>query len=458
MNTLPVAPRNNVALSFEQLYREALRLVAAAKWQQAFSFFEMALIKEPESSEVLYNLGLVCENLNNPDLALEFYEKALKLNPVFAFAHVNQGILLHKKLLFQSAIDSYDRALVINPVLVDAWLNRGNSFHSLGKYDEALNSYNEALTIDPEAQDVIWNKSLINLTLGNFSIGWDGYESRFKAKRGISPLFKRTKRLDSVKKVKGKKILVWHEQGYGDSIQFCRYINLISEAGGDVVFFAQHPLIRVLKESLPFKIVDCLSDIGRVDYQIPLLSIPRLFSINPYLLPNEGPYLNVPQSMIDQWRGRLKIENGASLNIGLAVSGSNLHIGNSIRSIDLRYFSKIDAKFYLIQKDLDDESLKWISQNSNYINCGDLIEDFCDSAAILGSMDLVISVDTSLAHLSGSLGIKTLLLLPKVAEWRWFLDSETTPWYKTMTLFRQDRLNEWEDVVVRVKSYIEDLR
>lgn len=355
-------------------------------------------------------------------------------------------------------IDSYDYVLAINPTLVDAWLNRGDSLHSMGEYVEALDSYNEALAINSGAQEVIWNKSLVNLTLGNLKAGWEGYESRFNAKRGLLPLFKRTKRLDSVKKIKGKKILVWHEQGYGDSIQFCRYLNQISEAGGDVVFFAQQPLVRLLKESLPFKIVDCMSAIGRIDYQIPLLSIPRLFSINPYLLPNEGPYLNAPQSMIDQWRRRLKIENGDSLNIGLAVSGSNLHIGNSIRSIDLSYFSKIDAKFYLIQKDLNDESLQWISQNSNYINCGDLIEDFCDSAAILRSMDLVISVDTSLAHLSGSLGIKTLLLLPKVSEWRWFLDSETTPWYKTMTLLGQDRHHEWEEVVLRVKSYIDGFR
>jgi tetratricopeptide (TPR) repeat protein len=451
---LQSSPINEVSLNFEQIYKQALIFVGTAKWQDAFKWFQMALLKEPGSSETLYNLGLVCEHLDNLDLALEFYEKAIEFKPDFVFAHINRGILLHKNLLFQRAIDSYDRALSVNPILVDAWLNRGNSLHSLGRYQEALYSYNQALEIQPGAQEVIWNKSLINLTLGNFSPGWVEYESRFKVKRGVTPLFQKTKRLDNYKKIKGKKILVWHEQGYGDSVQFCRYLNLISEAGGDVVFFVQSPLIRILKESFPYKIVDCLGSIGRVDYQIPLLSIPNLFCINPYSLPTKGPYLNVPQKMIEYWRGRLKIEEGKSLNIGLAVSGNSLHIGNSIRSIGLSHFSKIDAKFYLIQKDLSKESLNWISQNSNFINCGDLIEDFCDSAAILQSMDLVISVDTSLAHLSGSLGIKTLLLLPKVSEWRWFVNSEKTPWYGNMTLFRQDEFNKWESVISKINSYL----
>lgn len=451
-----MAQKNN-SPTFEGLHNQAMKAAQLGHWLKAKERLELALKKQPNSSEGFYNLALIYEKLKEQQLALRFYDTCLEINPNFISAYINRGVIFHEQFKFHEAIDSYNKAISLNPLIKDAWLNKANSLHSLGKYDDALKSYNEALEINPQSHDVLWNKSLVDLTLGNFSTGWDGYESRFKTKIGITPLFQKTQRLDDVKKISGKKVLVWYEQGYGDSIQFCRFINLISDAGGEVVFYVQSPLLRIFKGSFTFFCTDQLKEIGKVDYQIPLLSIPRLFSINPHFLPNQESYLRIPDASVRDWRNKLNIEDGSKLNIGIAVSGSTLHTSNFLRSIQVESLSMLDANFYLIQKNPDTSTIEWILKRKNSLNCSDLITDFYDSASIAQCMDLIISVDTSLAHLSGALGIKTILLLPKYPEWRWPRDSQSTPWYKSLILFRQNNINDWDDVIVRVKKYIHSI-
>lgn len=441
--------------SFDTLYSQALRHAKARQWLRAQEGFERCLNKEPNSSEAFYNLGLVHDHLQDKGQALKCYEEALRIDPDFVFAHINRGILLHEKLEYQEAIKAYDRAISLNPTIVDAWLNKGNSLHASGRYADALCAYKEALEIEPQSHDILWNKSLVDLTLGDFASGWPAYESRFKAKKGITSFFGKIKRLESLKKIKGKKILIWWEQGYGDSIQFCRFLSAVSELGGDVIFYVQTPLLRLLRESFAFKCTDRLGDIGRVDFQIPLLSLPGLFLYHSHSFKNGEPYLRVSEASVKHWRDKLKIQSDERLNIGLAVSGSSQHSSNSLRSIDPNLLSEINANFFLIQKDVEKNSSEWISKNGNYVDCGDLIEDFYDSASILQSMDVVISVDTSLAHLSGALGIRVLLLLPYVAEWRWLEGVQNTSWYDSMTLFRQDSPGSWNSAVSQLKKYID---
>ncbi len=440
---------------FQVLFSQALKYAESGQWLRAQDGFEKCLRKEPNSSEALYNLGLVHDHLQDKGLALKCYEEALKIDSDFVSAHINRGILLHEKLEHQEAIKAYDRAISLNPTIVDAWLNKGNSLHAIGRYKDALKVYKEALEIEPQSHDILWNKSLIDLTLGDFTAGWQAYESRFKAKKGIASFFGKIRRLESLKKIKGKKILIWWEQGYGDSIQFCRFLNAVSELGGDVIFYVQSPLLRLLKESFVFKCTDRLDDIGRVDFQIPLLSLPGLFLSHSLSPKNREPYLSVSEASVKYWQDKLKIQGGERLNIGLAVSGSSQHSSNSLRSIHPKFLSEIDANFFLIQKDVEKNSSEWMFQNGNYVDCGNLIEDFYDSASIIRSMDVVMSVDTSLAHLSGALGIKTLLLLPYVAEWRWLEGTQNTPWYNSMILFRQDSPGDWNSAVSQIKKYID---
>lgn len=446
---------NDDDYSFDILYSQALRHAKASQWLRAQEGFEKCLNKKANSSEAFYNLGLVHDHLQDKGQALKCYEEALRIDPDFVFAHINRGILLHEKLEYQEAIKAYDRAISLNPTIVDAWLNKGNSLHASGRYADALCVYKEALEIEPQYHDILWNKSMIDLTLGDFTAGWQAYESRFKAKKGIASFFGKIRRLESLKKINGKKILIWWEQGYGDSIQFCRYLSAVSELGGDVIFYVQSPLLRLLKESFTFKCTDRLGDIGRVDFQIPLLSLPGLFLSHSLSLKNGGRYLRVSEGSVKYWQDKLNIQGGERLNIGLAVSGSSQHSFNSLRSIHPNFLSEIDANFFLIQKDVEKNSAEWVSQNDNYVDCGNLIEDFYDSASILRSMDFVISVDTSLAHLSGALGIKVLLLLPYVAEWRWLEGAKNTPWYNSMTLFRQDSPGNWRSAVSQLKKYID---
>jgi tetratricopeptide (TPR) repeat protein len=448
----------NNSATFQDIHDQAMRAAKLGHWLKAKEKLELALKKEPNSSECLYNLALIYEKLKEPQLAAHFYNACLEINPNFISAYINRGVLLHEQFKFDEALDSYNKAIALNPLIKDAWLNKANSLHSQGKYYDALKSYSEALEINPQCHDVLWNKSIVDLTLGQFSTGWDGYESRFKTKIGIIPLFQKTKRLDDVKRISGKKILVWHEQGYGDSIQFSRFLNLISTAGGKVVFYVPSPLLRIFKESFTFFCTDELKEIGKVDYQIPLLSIPRLFSIDPWTLSDQDAYLRTSDASVRDWRSKLNIQNGSKLNIGIAVSGSGLHSSNLLRSIQVESLSILDANFYLIQKNPDSSAIEWILTRKNCLNCSDFITDFYDSASIVQCMDLIISVDTSLAHLSGALGIKTILLLPKIPEWRWPRDSKRTPWYKSLVLFRQNKFNDWEEVIKSVKEYIHNIQ
>ena len=295
---------------FQVLFSQALKYAESGQWLRAQDGFEKCLRKEPNSSEALYNLGLVHDHLQDKGLALKCYEEALKIDSDFVSAHINRGILLHEKLEHQEAIKAYDRAISLNPTIVDAWLNKGNSLHAIGRYKDALKVYKEALEIEPQSHDILWNKSLIDLTLGDFTAGWQAYESRFKAKKGIASFFGKIRRLESLKKIKGKKILIWWEQGYGDSIQFCRFLNAVSELGGDVIFYVQSPLLRLLKESFVFKCTDRLDDIGRVDFQIPLLSLPGLFLSRSLSPKNREPYLSVSEASVKYWQDKLKIQGG----------------------------------------------------------------------------------------------------------------------------------------------------
>lgn len=441
--------------SFEAHFYLAIALAAKKKYQRAAGQFMLAKELNPLSSEAYYNLGRTYDAMERFAEACNCYKVATDLDPSFIQARVNLGLALHQLDKFHDALESYKVALDIDANFHDAWLNMGVTLHEINKMEDALIAYDQALKINPNSAIVRWNRAQIDLTLGNFEQGWDGYEYRAYGLHNNLEKYSQIPRAKNINDLVGKKILVWHEQGYGDTIQFSRFIKKLSNLNCQVTL-----LVPPILSSLMCTLGTCevrveINESDTFDFQLPLMSLPKLLSIDPNACEMNAPYLNVDPMIVARWAKKLNIDT-SQVNIGLAISGSALHAKNSKRTIRLKDIEAIlpVGRFYLLQKELNEIDETYLNTRSEIVFCGDLVENFQDTAAILKSMDVVISVDTSLAHLSGALNIKTLVLLPWVAEWRWQEKNESTVWYQNVILCRQDTAGDWGSAVKKAELSI----
>jgi hypothetical protein len=259
--------------------------------------------------------------------------------------------------------------------------------------------------------------------------------------------------MESLENVQGKRVLVWSEQGFGDNLQFERYIPKLIELGAIVTFEVQPPLADLFKEQYACSLISKGDSIGEMDLQIPLLSLPLLFRTNLESIPANIPYIQVATAKVKEWGSKLALSQ-EKLNIGIACSG-NIHFdlknGNK-RPIPLESFSKLsnEHNLFLIQKEIRDADQIALRTLKNIHQLGDHIQTFEDTAAIIENMDLIISIDTSLAHLAGALGQKVLILLPWCPDWRWLVAGTHSPWYPTATLFRQSSMQGWGSLMEEV--------
>lgn len=437
---------------FELLHDQALTLAGMGQAQEAIDVMRRALDLNPNSAEAHYNLGRLLDDVKQFDQSIISYQKALSFNPFFIEAYINYGIALYELGRPAEALHFYQEALKINPQSLDTLLNQGMALHALNRYEEAMQSYQQALKINPHFADAWWNKSLVELTLADFEQGWKNYEWRFQAVKGNPRFFQNIPLLAEVNDMKGAKILVWHEQGLGDTLQFCRYIPMMIEQGAEITLLAQRPLKELLDSLGGCKVIVDGTAVGAVDYQIPLLSIPRLFETNALNIPSTVPYLKSSPQYRDSIKKMIESKQDGRLAIGVACSGSAGHSNNSRRSMPLECLIPLlqFGDLYLIQKDVTVEDQVILSEHPNIHYCGEAIENFQDSAALVENMDLIITVDTSLAHLSGALNQKTFICLPYSGEWRWLINRNDSPWYPSMTLFRQEKLGDWPSVISQI--------
>lgn len=434
---------------FEVLHDLALTKGIVGDLKGAVVTMGHAIQVNPKSEEAHYNLGRIFDELKLFDDAMKAYQSALSCNPNFLEALVNLGIALYELNRPEEALICYEKALKIEPNFTAALLNKGMAFHMLNQYTQALEVYEQALDLDPSFEDARWNKSLIDLTLGNYKEGWQNYESRFKAVISNRRRFVEIPLLNSLEKIQGSKILVWCEQGYGDSLQFCRYLPMVKELGAEITFLVQKPLQKIMYSMGCCSVVVDETSLGEVDFQIPLLSLPKLFDTNLLNIPGDTPYLKVSRDLINEAAKWIKKGNEKKLKIGLACSGSSTHHNDSRRSIPLSFFLPLLERgdVYLIQKDLNPSDVKVLQDHPEIFYCGDLIDNFEDSAALIKNMDFIVSVDTSLAHLSGALNQKTFVCLPFSSEWRWLGGGGKSPWYPNSNLIRQSAPGNWASVV-----------
>ena len=429
------------------------------RYEDALVWYGNALRLKPDYAEASLNKGATLKELERYEEAIAFAEQALSINPNLAEAWTNKGVALKALKRFDEAIAHYDKALSLKPDYHEAWTNKGVTLHELKRYDEAIAHYDKALSLKPEYHDASWNKSLCLLLQGDFENGLQLYESRWTSEKVSEIVGKRF--FDGpawlgAESLQDKTILLYGEQGLGDFIQFCRYVKLVADLGANVILEVPEALTGLMKgldgisqlvikgEALPF-----------FDYQCPLLSLPLVFKTNLDTIPNPSRYINLNNypNKIMEWKAGL----GSKLKprVGLVWSGNPHHKNDHNRSIllrDILPFLPNQFEYVSLQKEVREVDKLTLDSNPHILNFAGHLNDFLDTAALIDNLDLVISVDTSVAHLSAALGKETWVLLSHVPDWRWLLDREDSPWYPSMKLYRQTSIGNWDSVLDRVKS------
>jgi hypothetical protein len=341
----------------------------------------------------------------------------------------------------------------LQPYDTDALVNRGVTLHDLKRFDEALASHNRAIALRPDHADAHFFGGLSRLLAGDFGRGWIEYEWRRKgASTGPSRRdFAQPLWLGGAE-IAHKTVLLHSEQGFGDTIQFCRYAPLVAARGARVILEVEEPL-RGLLTGLAgtARVVAKGERLLDFDLRCPLLSLPLAFGTQLETIPSAGPYLRAPDQALVKWGARLPIKRRP--RIGIAWAGNAKHIRDRERSIDLRGLLPLmdaDATFVSLQKEVRAADMETLKQSADIIHFGHELESFSDTAALISHLDLVISVDTAIAHLAGALGRPVWILLNYVPDWRWLLDRDDSPWYPSARLFRQSETREWNSVIARV--------
>jgi len=440
-----VEAHNNLGMAYQ----------ANGQAEEAKASLQRALALRPDHAATYSNLGSLFAAEGRTDEAISCYRHALALKPDFAEAHNNLGNALLTAGSPDESIASYRRALEYRPGYADAMNNLGNALQTVGRLDEAVRLYEEALALKPDLPDARWNLAFALLLKGDYAAGWPMYEWRWQAigkhpalREFAEPLWLGDSPLA------GRTILLRHEQGLGDTLQMLRYVPLLADQGARVVVEVPQ-VLAAIAATVPGTATIAIQGepLPAFDLQCPCMSLPLAFRTTLATVPAKVPYLFVPDPLRDAWRERLGTRGGR--RIGLAWSGSPTHSNDRHRSIplhDLLPLLDADASFFSLQKEYRPDDRTVLAGESRLRDCAQHLGDLADTAALIGQMDLVITVDTAVAHLAGALGRPVWLLLPYAPDYRWMLERADSPWYPTMRLFRQAGFGNWDAVIGRVSA------
>ena len=432
-----------------------LGVVATAKGEvdTAVAHFNRAIAIAPDNPACHNNLGNLHQSQQNYLAAISCYEKTLELNPQHHMAYNNIGAAHIRLGNYDTAHTMCRKALDLEPNYAAAWNNLGDCCSNLGQLEEALSYYDKALKLEPEMVDANWNRALCLLHMGDLAQGFAAYHWRWKRqntpRRDIDPHLKW-----NGSNFCGRSIFIYEEQGLGDTLQFVRYLPYLKAAGGRVILECSPALVRLLE---PLDCIDKLwvrkrqgstRDIDRFDSHCPIMDLPHHFQTTRETIPVQVPYIHADAAMTAWWKPQLG--DSSDFKVGIVWAGNPNHRNNRHRSCKLSAFegmAKIPGvSLYGLQKDKYPE---WTDVELDQVltrDLGDALFDFADTAALVANMDLVITVDTAVAHLAGAMGKPTWVILPLNADWRWMRQGETSAWYPSMTLFRQAELGQWEAV------------
>lgn len=444
-------------------YNAAFALQCLERYDEAAGEYASALEYRPEFPEALSNLGLTLNALGRRDEALQSFDKALRQRPNFARALNNRGITLSELGRLDDAVASYNAAIALDPAYREAFNNRGSAYGEMGRLADAFNDYTHATAIDPRYADAYVNESFMRLLMGDFERGLQRYEWRREGQFGSGPRPAEKPEWRG-ENITGLTLLLIAEQGLGDTIQFCRYATRLAERGVRVVLEVQPALKPLLS---PLRGVQAVIEIGgpRPPYDMhrALLSMPYVLKTLPATIPSRVPYLSAEPKRVEAWRARLD-RAGGGLRVGIAWQGNpgtKLDLG---RSPPLRMFAPLagipGVRLVSLQKGAGVDQLEALPSGMSVQVLGDDFDGdgaFLDTAAVMESLDLVVTSDTAVAHLAGALGRPVWVALKTVPDWRWMLSREDSPWYPTMRLFRQHERDAWQEVFGRIAHELASL-
>jgi tetratricopeptide (TPR) repeat protein len=429
-------------------------------YERAINFYQSAIRVQPTFALSYFNLGNVFADIDRHSEAIIEYKKVVKLDQDFKDVYLNMGnsyVALHD---YENAIVAYLKSVEMENEKKKPLINLGNAFGNIRQFDKAEAAYDQAIALDPDFADAYFSKSFLYLLNKKYIEGFQLYEWRWKIEKPTSTIRDFNKPLWlGQDDIQGRSILLHAEQGLGDTIHFCRYIKAVKTLGFKTICEVQPPLYDLMRDLEGVDEVVCAgSQLPDFDYHCPLGSLPLAFKTDLNSIPADTPYLHVDEEKRTKWKNILGPK--VKLRIGLVWSGNKVHINDRNRSIPLQTLvSQLpDGIDYIsLQKEIR-ESDRSALEASRIRFLGDQIEDFSDTAALCDLVDLVISVDTSVAHLSGALGKATWIFLPFAPDWRWLLDHDDSPWYPTVRLYRQDQARDWSVVLNRAAEDILKLK
>ena len=426
----------------------------AGRLADAKRLYAEILSRQPDNALALNLLGMIAYQEGDFRLAIDRIDKAIALRPRYAEAHSNVGSALKKLDRFDEAVAAYRKALDLRPDFAEVHFNLGNALKEQGKLDEATAAHRRALALNSELAGAHYNLGLALMSLGKLDEGFREYEWRWKTDEFRPREFRQPQW--SGLRFAGETVLIHAEQGLGDAIQFVRYAPLVRARGGRVVFECPKSLLRLLRG------VDGIDHfvargkpLPSFDFHVPLLSLPHILGTILADIPADVPYLSVPDGVaapaLEPADGRLRV--------GIVWQGNTKHKNDRNRSCPLRHFEALarrnDVTLYSLQVGPGAADLKGLATDAPIHDLGARLGDFADTAAAIAELDLVITVDTAVAHLAGAMARPIWTLLPFAPDWRWLLERDDSPWYPTMRLFRQSHQGDWDGVFDRVGRALE---
>jgi Flp pilus assembly protein TadD len=437
-----------------------IALAEKGLFDEAVGAYRVAIEIQPRYAEAYSNLGNALGAQGDADGAITACRRAVQLNSSGAENWNSLGVALAAKGQTSEAREAYQRAIALKPEYSAAHTNLANALTEEGRFQEAQTAFRRAIEISPDSVPAHWNLAVALLRQGDFENGWPEHEWRLKAKSQfpVRPFSQPQWRGEDLQH---KTILLHAEQGFGDTIQFVRYVPMVAARGGRVILEC-HPELCHLLQKMPgaAQVIARGGPLPAFDVHCPLLSLPLAFHTTLQTIPADVPYLKVDPERVQTWAERIAPTPG-KLNVGLCWGGSPTHSNDANRSIapaEMAALASDGVTFHSLQRSDHGTAFHEASSHLPLRDYGDQLTDFVETAAMILNLDLVISVDTAVAHLAGALSKPVWLLLPYIADWRWLLNRDDSPWYPTLRLFRQGMPGNWHRTIKRVAEELRDSR
>jgi tetratricopeptide (TPR) repeat protein len=430
---------------------------------EARACYQRAMQFRPDYAEIHHNLGNLYRDEGKLDDALACYRRALELRPDYAKAHVNLGVALVARGDVDAAVRSLRRGVELEPDFAEAQNSLGTAFSVQGNLERAIAQYERAIALKADYPDAHWNRSLAWLLQGDFARGWADYEWRWRCKH-TTPLPSFTQPRWDGSPLHGRTVLLYGEQGLGDTLQFIRYAPLVAARGGRVIVQCQDCLLPLLSRCATIdQFLGWSASPPVFDVWAPLLSLPHLLGTTLETVPAAVPYLFPDPNLVAHWRRELAPVRG--FRVGIAWQGSPRHAWDRHRSVPLALFESLaeieGVRLVSLQQNHGTDQVQALVGRFPLVALGELVDktagSFMDTAAVATQLDLVVSIDSAIGHLAGGLGVPTWLALHYTPDYRWLLHREDSPWYPTVRLFRQTAPGDWRAVFARIAEALREL-